>query len=146
MVRGHRFFSGSDDARIPDRADADFLLEQAPIVRTFDRLSRRAALLSGLRHVGVLNEDRSWQKERLALHYSPLEISSAFHGFHHGDFVGVLEVGADRDTDTDARDADTERFYKLREIHGRGFAFRVRVRCDDDFFDRAALEALDQIF
>lgn len=62
MVRGNRFFCGPDDARIADGADADFLLKQAPIVRTSDRFNGRAALLPRLRHVGVLNRNRSWHE------------------------------------------------------------------------------------
>jgi hypothetical protein len=38
-----------------------------------------------------------------------LEFAAAFHGFHHGDFVGVFEVGADRDAYADARDAYSKR-------------------------------------
>jgi len=75
-----------------------------------------------------------------------LQISAAFHGFHHRDFVGVFEVGADGNANTDAGYAHAERLDEFREIHGRGFAFRVGVGCDDDFFDRAALEAFDQTF
>ena len=39
-----------------------------------------------------------------------LEIAAAFHGFHHGDFVGVFEVGAHWNADTDAGDPDAQRF------------------------------------
>jgi hypothetical protein len=39
-----------------------------------------------------------------------LKVAAAFHGFHHCDFVGVFEIGADRNTYADARDANAERF------------------------------------
>ena len=75
-----------------------------------------------------------------------LQIAAAFHGFHHGDFIGVFEVGTDGDANADARHADAEGLDEFREIHGRGFALGVGVGRDDDFFDRATLEALDQAF
>ena len=73
-----------------------------------------------------------------------LEFAAAFHGFHHGDFVGVFEVGADGDADTDARDAYAERFQQFREIDGGGFAFGGGIRRHDDFFDGAFFQALDE--
>ena len=36
------------------------------------------------------------------------EVAAAFHGFHHGDFVGVFEVGTDWDAYSDARNAHAE--------------------------------------
>ena len=37
-----------------------------------------------------------------AIPADPSEIAAAFHGFHHGDFIGVFEVGADGDAHADA--------------------------------------------
>ena len=73
-----------------------------------------------------------------------LEVAAAFHGFHHGDFVGVFEVGADRDAYADARDANAERFQQFRKIDGGGFAFGGGVRGHDDFFDGAFFQPFDE--
>ena len=75
-----------------------------------------------------------------------LQIATAFHGFKHGDFVGVLEISADGNTHADARDARAEWLEELGEIDGGGFAFGSWIRGDDDFFDGAAFETLDQRF
>ena len=34
-----------------------------------------------------------------------LQVAAAFHGFEHGDFVGVLEIGAHRNAHANAGDA-----------------------------------------
>jgi hypothetical protein len=47
-----------------------------------------------------------------------LQIAAAFHGFHHGDFVGVFEIGADGNADADARNTNSESLDELREIRG----------------------------
>ena len=74
-----------------------------------------------------------------------LEVAAAFHGFEHGDFVGVFEVGANGDADTDAGDADAEGLEELGEVDGGGFAFGGGIGGDDDFLDVAAPEAVDEL-
>jgi hypothetical protein len=75
-----------------------------------------------------------------------LEIAAAFHRFQHRHFIRVFEIGANGNTDTDARDAHAERLEELREINGSSFAFSGGVGGDDDFVHAAAFEALDQGF
>jgi hypothetical protein len=74
------------------------------------------------------------------------EFAAAFHGFHHGYFVGVFEVGANGNADTDARDAHAERLQQFREVDSGSFAFGGGVRRHDDFFDGAFFQALDERF
>ena len=73
-----------------------------------------------------------------------LEIAAAFHRFEHSDFVGVFEIGAHGNADTDASNADTERLEEFGEVNGGGFAFSGGIGGDDDLVDGAALEALDE--
>src|SRR5712692_7339324 len=73
-----------------------------------------------------------------------LQISAPFHGFHHGDFVGVFQVGAHGNPDADASNADPERLEEFREVHSRSLPLGVGVRGDNNFLDCAALEAFNQ--
>jgi hypothetical protein len=73
-----------------------------------------------------------------------LQVAAAFQGFHHGDFVGVFEVGAHGDADADAGDANAERFEQLGNIDGGGLAFGGGICGHDDFFDGAFFQAFDQ--
>jgi hypothetical protein len=75
-----------------------------------------------------------------------LEIAAAFHGLEHGDFVGVFEVRADRDANADAGYADAQRLQQLGHVYSGGFSFGGGIGGDDNFFDGAAFEALDQCF
>ncbi len=82
---------------------------------------------------------KKWRRpEGLSNSKNPLKVSAAFHCFQHGYFVGVLEVGTDRNSDADSRDAHTEGLQQLRKIYSGGFAFGCGIRGDDDFFDPAA--------
>ena len=50
--------------------------------------------------------DEAWNlHEKSALN---LQIAAAFHGFQHGDFIGVLEVGAYGNADPDSRHANSQ--------------------------------------
>ncbi len=75
-----------------------------------------------------------------------LQVAAAFHRFEHGDFIRVLEIRTDGYAHGDARDADAERFDQFREVDGGRFAFGGGIRCNNNLFDCAALEALDEAF
>jgi hypothetical protein len=47
-----------------------------------------------------------------------VQIAAAFHGFHHGDFVGVFEIGAEGNANADAGRADAKWLDEFREIRG----------------------------
>ena len=42
-----------------------------------------------------------------------LQVAAPFHGFQHGYFVGIFQVGADGDADANPRNADAERLKEL---------------------------------
>jgi hypothetical protein len=73
-----------------------------------------------------------------------LQVSAAFHGLEHGDLVGIFEVRAYGNADSDSGDADAERLQQFGKVHGGGFAFGGGIRRHDDFFDGSFLQALDE--
>ncbi len=75
-----------------------------------------------------------------------LEVAAPLHGLEHGDLVGVLQIGTDRNTHGDARDADAQRFDQLRQVNRSGLAFGGRIGGHDNLFDGAAFEAFDETF
>ncbi len=68
-----------------------------------------------------------------------LEVAAAFHGAGHGDFVGVLDVGAGGDSGGDAGEAEGggDAADLVGEVGGGGFAFGGGRGGEDDFFDGA---------
>src|ERR1700751_4803013 len=48
-----------------------------------------------------------------------LHVATAFHGFEHGDFVGVFDIAANRDSHRDAGHFHSGAFELLREIDCR---------------------------
>ena len=56
----------------------------------------------------------------------------------HRDFVGVLEVAADRHAHRDPRHLDAERLQQPREIDRGRLAFDVGVGREDDLVDAVA--------
>ena len=73
-----------------------------------------------------------------------LKLAAAFHGFHHGDFVGVFEVGADWDAYADAGNAHAQRLQQFRQVDRGGFALGGGVRRHDDFFDGALFQSFHE--
>src|SRR5262245_14915182 len=71
---------------------------------------------------------------------SILQVSTAVHGFQHGDFVGKFQVRANRNTDANSCDPDTERLDQLGYICRRGFALSRRIGRQDNFFDAPSFE------
>src|ERR1017187_2387569 len=73
-----------------------------------------------------------------------LELAPAFHGAGHGDFVGVLDVGAGGDAGGNAGDAQRGRdaVDLSREVSRGGFAFGGGRGCEDDLADGSGLETL----
>src|SRR6266568_2951561 len=68
-----------------------------------------------------------------------LQIPASFHGFQHGYFVGILQISAYGNPNSDAGHPDAERLQKLRKVNCRRLALRRWIRCNNNLFDRAAL-------
>src|SRR6266849_9699915 len=63
---------------------------------------------------GTVTAEASFYTESSQIARAPrLQVAAAFHGFQHGDLVGVFEVRADGDAHADARDAHAERLQQL---------------------------------
>ncbi len=80
-----------------------------------------------------------------AVYSENLHLAAAFHGLEHGDFVGVFDIAADRNSHGDARDAKALPPELAGEVRSGGFAFDRRIGGEDDFFDFSAGEARQQI-
>src|SRR5262245_54838036 len=61
----------------------------------------------------------------------------------HGEFVGVLEVAADRHANGDTRHADAERLEQARQVNRRRFTIDIRVG-GQNYFGDAVLYAREQ--
>ena len=77
---------------------------------------------------------------------SRLDFFSVFHRAGKGHAVSEANIAADGDTAADAGDLDAGRFDETGEIESRGFAFRIGVRCKDDFLHRLILQAFQKLF
>src|SRR5579863_4826742 len=74
-----------------------------------------------------------------------LHVPPAFHSLEHGDFVGVLDVAADRDSHGNSSDLHSRALQLLREINRGGFAFDRRIGRDDNFIDIAGIDTGYQV-
>src|ERR1700674_5199975 len=74
------------------------------------------------------------------LHFPP-----AFHGFEHGDFVGVFNVAAYRNSHGDPGYAQSLPLQLLGQVGGGGFSLDRGVGGEDDFFDFATADPADQV-
>src|SRR5713226_4793650 len=73
-----------------------------------------------------------------------LQIPASFHGFQHGYFVGILQISAYGNPDSDAGHSDAERLQKLRKVNCRRLALRRWIRRNNNLFDRDALQPLNE--
>src|SRR3954469_16039402 len=73
------------------------------------------------------------------------DLAAAFERAAEGDFVGVLEVAADRETARRTSDPHAERLEQPRKVHRGGLTFDVRVRRQDHLRDLLVLDALQQL-
>src|SRR5258708_7865739 len=60
------------------------------------------------------------------------------------DLVRVLQLGPDRQAETDARDPQAERLQEARQVDGGGLSLDVRVGGQDDLLDRSVPETLQE--
>ena len=74
-----------------------------------------------------------------------LQLPAAFHGLEHGDFVGIFDVAAHRNSHGDAGYAQALPLQLLGEVGGGGFAFDRGIGREDDFLDVALGDAAEQV-
>ena len=74
-----------------------------------------------------------------------LQLAAAFHGFQHGDLVGVFNVAAYGNSHRDTRDLHACGLELLREIDRGGFAFHGGIGGEDDFIHIARFDAGEEI-
>lgn len=74
-----------------------------------------------------------------------LHISTAFHRFQHGDFVGVFDVAADGNAHRDAGNFHPSALELLREISRCGFAFDGGIGGHDHFVYVSLIDASNEV-
>src|ERR1700675_2571351 len=93
-----------------------------------------------LHSIGCRRAEAALPWKKPALHSPP-----AFHGFEHGDFVGVFDVAAYRNSHGDPGYAQSLPLELLGQIGGGGFSLDGGIGGQDDFFDFAAADPADQV-
>ena len=74
-----------------------------------------------------------------------LQFAAAFHGFQHGDFVGVFDVAADGNAGRDARDFQSCAAELSGKVGRGGFAFDGWIGGDNNFVDLIVFHAAHEI-
>src|SRR5206468_3101503 len=74
-----------------------------------------------------------------------LHLASSFERSGKRDFIGILEITADRQSARQASYSDPERPHQTMDIHRRCLALEVRVRRQQDFRDCARAKPPEQL-
>src|SRR5260370_994301 len=106
----------------------------------FTNCSTLPCVFRGLRIVGLFSVLMRCEPVRSHL-------PSAFHGFQHGDFIGVFNVAAYRNAHSDTRNFGrrTLALDLLGEVNRGGLAFHGGIGGENDLIYLATLQALQQI-
>ena len=75
-----------------------------------------------------------------------LNFAAEFEGLREGRLIGMLDVAADRNSETEAGHFERFPFQQSREIECGCLSLRVRVHREDHFFDCAVLKAVQEFF
>src|SRR5947207_12238576 len=74
-----------------------------------------------------------------------LQFAASFHGFQHGDLVGILDVAAHRNAHGDSRHPESRTLQLLREIDSGGLALDSGISGDNHFLNLPTLYAPRQV-